>query len=322
MPYQLIRFADGMQECVFHDIRHWKERRHQTNQFTAQTTPQAAQEIYLQSRMDLHKNDSAPQASAFSQLHIAAQEIEPIDRILVMWLPSNENDNGGHVTQIRVNFEHICSPWRDPQSVMDRTLSIDAFINFFACYGSRSGIRDQLEEFTPTDAMSDTYPYFLRGICFGAVKPWITESWQLARHKTWALLEGMDFGTFRLTIRGERSDRADDQWYSIWVNTTDDVVRFRFQCDHSVEILYARNLAAILKHLEVAPDAGLALNLSDIVKQGQWLSELNVEQWPEEGMPDDFTCDEQSPSFNSSLLEMDAFAPDDLFNPTRFSTNG
>jgi hypothetical protein len=238
---QLRRFRTIFQRYASVDKHAWKQRKHRTDAFKSTTTLDEAAVLSAESwsvfrgqqiRRSPLEHSANDQARDQWFQHLPSVESVRMEMVLPAFLPQWPNDNPQYVHQLRINCAHLCSVWRDAESLMKGTISITSFVSFFRCFGSPIGIRRQIEEITVPDSevISTTMsPRFIDGICIGFRKSLISERWATASPETWALIEGVEEGTFRLLTRCRRVDMDQDKCRTIWIDTYNVEKRLRFK---------------------------------------------------------------------------------------------
>jgi hypothetical protein len=278
---QLRQLRPSSQGFRLADERNWKHRKHQIDTFRPTTTLEEAATLGDQSWRafrthqvgvlpieDPQNNEARNQWSR----QLGFVDSVPMDIVLPAFISQQENDDPRHITQLRVNFGDLCSFWRDSESLMKGTLSITAFIPFFRCFGSPSGIQQQIEEITDSRAagMVMKSPRFIDGICIGVQKDSFAERWATAAPETWALIEGEQEGTFRLLTRRCRMDLYEDRSRIVWIDVTNVEKRMGFKKIADGQIMWVANVSALLDSLELQKQAGLGLEDRESVKQCSW----------------------------------------------------
>jgi hypothetical protein len=217
--------------------------------------------------------------------HFQFAESEPMETVLGTFLPELGTDNPQYLLQLRTNFDHLCSVWRDPESLMKGTVSLKTFISFFRCFGSPIGIREQLEEITVQDseAFSATNPCFIDGICIGFGKSLLAARWATASPETWMLIEGEQEGTFRLLTRSRQADMDQDRCRTIWIDTTNLEQRLGFKLEEDGEMIHVANLSDLLTSLQLVKYAGLQVGNMDIVRHSSTSLEQGSDRFEDWG---------------------------------------
>jgi hypothetical protein len=275
---RLCRLRISLKGSAAFERHIWKQRKHQTATFKRTTTLEEAARLSARSwsvfraqpvRSLVLDDPSNDQALEEWSRHFRLHESAAMDSLLHAFIPQRDGDDLKYVQQLHQNFSHLCSLWRDPESLMGGTVSITAFISFFRCFGAPTGVREQIEEITVSDpqAISATAPGFIDGVCIGFGKAQLGERWAEASPESWALIEGEEEGTFRLLTRSRQIDNNQDRCRTIWIDTTRQEERIGFKKDEDGEIIHVPNVAALLASLGLIKYAGLQMVNEDFIRQ-------------------------------------------------------
>jgi hypothetical protein len=299
-PDELRAIAAPLGDVTLQDAQNWRRRSHKDAAFNSSTTEDAA--IELNSRWWVAcmcevaaRRRDGPAAAALPQQHsfvfgdgrplpvdVAAalalaqrhwsavfgdERSVPVDAAAVALFPDDAAAGPARVAQLRTNFTHIVAGDMDARSVMERVLTVDVFTAFFLRFGSPSGVRAALEDFTPHTA-TQVSPTFYCGVCIGADRRGLMQCWNDATEGSWALVEGATPHTFTLLTRSRFRGDGQDCEHTLWVDPTAETARFGFK-DDSGRTGTAANLAGIREAFGLTSYSGIRLSEWDIVKQEQ-----------------------------------------------------
>jgi hypothetical protein len=105
-----------------------------------------------------------------------------MDALVTAFLPHTLEN----LTQLRIDFAHLSSIWRDSGSVVKGTISINAFVSFFQCFSSPNLAQESFQKiFRYGEPVAlKTVRCFIGRICLDVSKSSFAAKWAMAPDQT------------------------------------------------------------------------------------------------------------------------------------------